>query len=544
MTTTRSAQHNTSGCGCAPAAERPAPHTTSGCGCGCAPAAGECCRLECLERPNFFPGQLLHDSDLKTLVAWTRAKQRLVRQRHGWGVVCGLEVRADRKQPAKVIVASGYAIDCCGNEIVLCADGEPYDLGPWCGKGAEPCLEFEARPNPVIQPQRSKSTTRTIPPETITLAGKEFREVRVFDLLIHYDELNAEPRRVYGSGGCGPRPECKPSRVREWYRLSVRPAAETAEAANERVGQWEEGLKKCRKLLDKVLATRGNRRQVLLTWLAEHPLTQFGFVEQWLHELSDVNEAELAQALLYIVLDCQNRYIAAGCASCKAADGVPLARVWVHSADGDTCRVLAIDSSPPHRRPIGADPLPAPAGEHNLAHLLWMRPDDAVRALNALGIPAQSTTIPQPKSSEELSKLFDVSVLLSADTDKIALSDIDAGAYGRRVVAIRPAPPIADQRNQPTADRSAPKAQSSATPSQGAQTILAAPPTSPAPSDPRQPSSTGGAGAAITGEDTTSPPITSEQATPDTSPQQTPPSVSVEPKREEGTSDESKGGNA
>src|SRR5262245_59204059 len=93
--------------------------------CGCAPSAEQCCSLDCLEQPRFFCGQLLTDQDLTALLRWTQDKLRLGRYRHGWGVVCGLEVHCDPRQPGWVIVSPGYAVSCCGDDIIVCQD-EPF----------------------------------------------------------------------------------------------------------------------------------------------------------------------------------------------------------------------------------------------------------------------------------------------------------------------------------------------------------------------------------------------------------------------------------
>ena len=61
------------------------------CHCGCG-SPSDCCELECLVHPRFFCGQVLADQDLTALVDWIKSKTGLARFRHGWGVVCGLDV--------------------------------------------------------------------------------------------------------------------------------------------------------------------------------------------------------------------------------------------------------------------------------------------------------------------------------------------------------------------------------------------------------------------------------------------------------------------
>src|SRR5262245_47892370 len=107
------------------------------CGCGCNCKTGcrcqtRCCDLDCLIRPNFFCGQLLTDADLTAMVEWNRSRFALSRYRDGWGVVCGLDVSCspvygatvsccgDSNGGPFVYVNPGYAIDCCGNDLVVC----------------------------------------------------------------------------------------------------------------------------------------------------------------------------------------------------------------------------------------------------------------------------------------------------------------------------------------------------------------------------------------------------------------------------------------
>src|SRR6185436_9148747 len=106
---------------------------SGGCGCGgegggsngkCS-CARECetCSTETLVRPRFFSGQLLTDEDLQALNEYVLAKNRLQnRYLVGPGVVCGLLVNCDPCGGGKVTVQPGYAIDCCGNDIVLACD--------------------------------------------------------------------------------------------------------------------------------------------------------------------------------------------------------------------------------------------------------------------------------------------------------------------------------------------------------------------------------------------------------------------------------------
>lgn len=95
-----------------------------GCGCGCqghTPPTGRCCKLTCFERPSYFCGQLLSDADLTLEENYVREKNKLYhRTLDGFGVVCGLRMKCDCQCPGRIIIGDGYAIDCCGNDLVVC----------------------------------------------------------------------------------------------------------------------------------------------------------------------------------------------------------------------------------------------------------------------------------------------------------------------------------------------------------------------------------------------------------------------------------------
>lgn len=85
------------------------------------PCCPDCGSLECLCRPRFFAGQLLSEQDLNRLDQYIKNKNRLHnRNQHGWGVVNGLLVLCD--PCGEVIVTEGYAVDPCGDDIVVCQD--------------------------------------------------------------------------------------------------------------------------------------------------------------------------------------------------------------------------------------------------------------------------------------------------------------------------------------------------------------------------------------------------------------------------------------
>ena len=135
---------------------------STGCGCGCGGnAKGGSCDCTCSDqtprcpnpgilRPNFFAGQLLTEDDLQQITTYQNTKRRLTnRYVIGTGVVCGLEVAAssDPNTPGMITVSPGYALDCCGNDIVLSCpyfidvNAMIHDQGLDCG---DPCDEAKA----------------------------------------------------------------------------------------------------------------------------------------------------------------------------------------------------------------------------------------------------------------------------------------------------------------------------------------------------------------------------------------------------------------
>jgi hypothetical protein len=72
-----------------------------------------------LMRPNFAPGQLLRDDDLKQGVEYTRELSRLLfRTLLGCGVMCGLVVRWTYAcDKLSIEIADGVALDCLGDPI-------------------------------------------------------------------------------------------------------------------------------------------------------------------------------------------------------------------------------------------------------------------------------------------------------------------------------------------------------------------------------------------------------------------------------------------
>jgi hypothetical protein len=105
--------------------------------------------LVSLERTRFFPRQLVGPDDLTQDQVYFREKlRRHNRMLHGWGIVCGAEVRQhDNAEPGcTVVVAPGYVLGPFGDEILIDTEVsidvckrdtggtlDCIDPDPWCG---------------------------------------------------------------------------------------------------------------------------------------------------------------------------------------------------------------------------------------------------------------------------------------------------------------------------------------------------------------------------------------------------------------------------
>src|SRR5947207_7381521 len=169
------------------------------CGCGCGGSATATMTELAgtgFVRPKFFGGMLLTEDDLQAAIDYMVAKRKLTnREIFGAGVVCGLGVKPDPCDPRSVTVSPGYAIECCGNDmLVSCPDTvDIIDLvrdlrrrtGVDCG---EPCDD---------QPHDE------------------------YHLVVCYAETPAAPVAPYAPDDCATG-ECEFSRISEGYRFELR----------------------------------------------------------------------------------------------------------------------------------------------------------------------------------------------------------------------------------------------------------------------------------------------------------------------------------
>lgn len=153
-----------------------------------------CTESNGLERPRYFPRQLLTADDMRAEQDYFREKQRRHnRLLHGWGVVCGLEVVPDAEAgPLAVSICPGYALGPFGDEIYV---PEPAKLDlTYCARPpAEPCKPKNAVPPPA--------------------------DGASILVMIQYAECKTRPMRTLPAGcGCD-ETACEYSRIRDGFEI-------------------------------------------------------------------------------------------------------------------------------------------------------------------------------------------------------------------------------------------------------------------------------------------------------------------------------------
>lgn len=101
------------------------------------------CGSNRFKKVRYFHGMLMTDRDFREEQIYHNEKRKLLnRMLHGWGVVCGLGIKATCPESSKVIITPGFALDCCGNEIVVCEDFEVDLKQPViCEEEQDPCAD-------------------------------------------------------------------------------------------------------------------------------------------------------------------------------------------------------------------------------------------------------------------------------------------------------------------------------------------------------------------------------------------------------------------
>jgi hypothetical protein len=162
-----------------------------------------CCEMICFERPRYFCGHLLTDTDLSKEQQYVVEKHKLYhRTLHGHGIVCGLRLTCDPNCAGHVLIGEGYAIDDCGNDLVVC-EPQSFDvLGRLRAQGRL----VESEPPDPCKPGET-------PPEC--------KVRQCFYVVACYAEEQTDFTTPFVAG-CRPAvSECEPTRIREGVRFDV-----------------------------------------------------------------------------------------------------------------------------------------------------------------------------------------------------------------------------------------------------------------------------------------------------------------------------------
>ncbi|HMK56392.1 MAG TPA: hypothetical protein VK448_07135 [Dissulfurispiraceae bacterium] len=155
------------------------------------------CDYNSYKRVRYFHGMLLTERDFQEEQLYLLEKRRLQnRMLHGWGVVCGLGIKPTTPESSKIVITPGMALDCFGNEIVVCAD-----------------FEIDLKSLPDLCPDSSAAAKTPCPEDTTKDC--------VYYVGIKYTEAPTDPVPVYVTGGSCEQKTCEYSRIREGFCIKL-----------------------------------------------------------------------------------------------------------------------------------------------------------------------------------------------------------------------------------------------------------------------------------------------------------------------------------
>jgi hypothetical protein len=187
-------------------------------------AADAACRLEAPERNRYFHGQMLYDRNFRLETDYHNHKRWLInRLVIGWGVVCGLGIRACEGDDPSIIVEPGLALDRWGREIVVAEEVGPLAipqrlLRPPEDGGGQQGYDAQQKGKDGGYGQGQGSYGQG------SYGGDKPRRPRGIELhvLLCYHECTAEPTPVL-AGDCRDEEPCQPGLIRERYTIEFRP---------------------------------------------------------------------------------------------------------------------------------------------------------------------------------------------------------------------------------------------------------------------------------------------------------------------------------
>lgn len=178
------------------------------------------CDYNNFKRVHFFHGMLLTEKDFKDEQKYHMKKRKLInRMLHGWGVVCGLKITPENVESSKIIIQPGLALDCAGNEILVC---EPYELDVVKIIGS--CFTSK-------QEQADQKINQ--------FEGEIPYKKNKWYVVIRYKEIPTDRAHVYFPGGGCEEKVCEHSRMREGYCIDLVEDVSCPEPLNKKDGPCE-----------------------------------------------------------------------------------------------------------------------------------------------------------------------------------------------------------------------------------------------------------------------------------------------------------------
>lgn len=195
--------------------------------CGCqeqTPSQPCCCNLVCFDRPNYFCGHLLTDADLTLQQKYVVEKNKLYhRTMDGYGIVCGLKLTCDCDCKGHILIHDGFAIDDCGNDLVVCET-----------------TRFD-----VMHALKCKGWLVTDPPEDDCEERRRQSRCHIkqcFYVTICYDETESGYETPFQSSCTSGPKQCMPTRTHEGVRFDV---TNTLPPRHSYLGDLEKRFREC-----------------------------------------------------------------------------------------------------------------------------------------------------------------------------------------------------------------------------------------------------------------------------------------------------------
>ena len=88
-------------------------------------------------------------------------------------------------------MTGGYAVDCCGNDVIVC-EAAPFSLAGVCRNEKDPCADLRKKA-PAVEEGRSEVLVPGFDTGKVPLT-----EIRIIDLYLHYREQLADAQTALG----------------------------------------------------------------------------------------------------------------------------------------------------------------------------------------------------------------------------------------------------------------------------------------------------------------------------------------------------------